>query len=212
MNLETILYTKYLKGIPKEGQHILAQQSETELIVYMAFNDAIANYAIENQVFGGDDFSFNRMSWIKTNFLWMMHRSGWGSKENQNRILAIWIKRTDFEKILEQAVHSSYQADIYHNHENWQTALKTKKVRLQWDPNHSPHGNKEERKAIQLGLKDKILRLFATEMIVKIEDITDFVKAQKEILKTEGITKLLVAKEHVFIPNKTELQKTIAYK
>ena len=29
------------------------------------------------------------MSWIKTSFLWMMHRSGWGTKENQERILQI---------------------------------------------------------------------------------------------------------------------------
>ncbi len=198
MIFTTILYKDYLSAIPKEGHHILAQQTKDNMVVYMAFNNAIADYAVANQKFGGADFSFNRMSWIKTNFLWMMYRSGWASKENQNRILAIWIKKTDFESILEQAAHSSYKPAIYQTREHWKAALKTNKVRLQWDPDHTPHGNKEIRKAIQLGLKDKMLRLFATEMIVSIKDITAFVKTQKEVLKTAGIEKLLVAKESVY--------------
>ena len=202
MNFETILYKEYIKEIPKNGKSILAQQSENVLVVYMAFNDAIANYALEHQVFGGDDFSFDRMSWIKTNFLWMMHRCGWASKENQNRILAIWIRKVDFEMILEHAVHSSFKEEIYESHEKWKSELQTKKTRLQWDPDRNPYGEKLERKAIQLGIKGAILRKFAIDMIVKIEDISNFVKNQKEVLTVEGLNKLLVAKESVFIPVK----------
>nr|WP_240038802.1 MULTISPECIES: DUF4291 family protein [Okeania] len=39
------------------------------------------------------------MSWIKTNFLWMMYRSAWGSKTGQEIILAVTIKRTAFDGI-----------------------------------------------------------------------------------------------------------------
>lgn len=53
--------------------------------------------------FGGPDYKFERMTWIKTNFLWMMYRSGWATKPGQNRILAIRISRDGFEEILANA-------------------------------------------------------------------------------------------------------------
>ena len=43
------------------------------------------------------------MSWIKTNFLWMMYRCGWASKKNQERVLAVRITREGFETILKNA-------------------------------------------------------------------------------------------------------------
>ncbi len=39
----------------------------------------------------------NRMTWIKPNFLWMMYRSGWAVKKNQERILAIKLTKKGFE-------------------------------------------------------------------------------------------------------------------
>ncbi|WP_375339409.1 DUF4291 family protein [Okeania hirsuta] len=56
------------------------------------------NFAASKGYFGGE-FSLNRMSWIKTNFLWMMYRSAWGSKTGQEIILAVTIKRTAFDGI-----------------------------------------------------------------------------------------------------------------
>ena len=54
--------------------------------------------------FGGPLFSYSRMSWIKTNFLWMMYRSGWGSKVNQEMVLAVRISRNGFDTILSHAL------------------------------------------------------------------------------------------------------------
>lgn len=53
--------------------------------------------------FGGENFSFSRMSWIKTNFLWMMYRCGWASKHGQERVLAVRILRKGFDEILSKA-------------------------------------------------------------------------------------------------------------
>ena len=39
---------------------------------YQAFNAKIAAWAVEHQRFGGPHFKEDRMTWIKTNFLWMM--------------------------------------------------------------------------------------------------------------------------------------------
>ncbi|MBY0458405.1 MAG: DUF4291 domain-containing protein [Gemmataceae bacterium] len=63
-------HAEQVKLWPKVGRHILAQFDDESVIVYQAYNVAIGRYAVEHGAFGGD-FSFDRMSWIKPNFLWM---------------------------------------------------------------------------------------------------------------------------------------------
>jgi hypothetical protein len=65
------------------------------------------------------------MTWMKTNFLWMMFRSGWATKHNQQSILAIRLTRKGFDKILTHAYHSLLKTPKFPD-----------KVRLQWDPDH----------------------------------------------------------------------------
>ena len=138
-----------------------------------------------------------------------MYRCGWASKENQEHVLAIWIKKTDFDEILSLAVHSSYQSEMYQSKEAWKIELSKKPVRLQWDPDHDPFGQKQERKAIQLGLKGVILKRFCTQMIQQIKDVTPFVSKQKQLLKKQGISALLVPEEHTYEPNNTDIIKNI---
>lgn len=175
MYLKTIPYPNYEEKLPQKGQHILAQCSEENIIVYQAFNPRIATYAVANQQFGGEHYRFTRMSWIKPNFLWMMYRCGWAEKEAQKRVLAIEISKENFEKILEEAVFSSYKPPIYQTEENWKAALEKSSVRLQWDPDHNPYGDKLDRRAVQLGLRGTLLKTFATDWIISIQDITNFV-------------------------------------
>ena len=192
---ELIPYNEYVSAVPGSGQIILAHQSGEHLLVYQAYNHAIANFAVEHQFFGGSHFKYSRMSWIKPNFLWMMFRCGWAAKENQERVLGLWIKKSDFEIILAEAVYSSYQEDIYDTREAWQKELEQKEVRLQWDPDHDLFGNKVERRAIQLGLKGRILESFGKEMISEIVDMTEIVKEQKQRIDQGELEQVLVPTE-----------------
>ena len=212
MTLELINYLEYKKIIPQKGKVILGQQHNDFIVVYQAYNKQISEYAICNQKLGGSHFSYNRMSWIKPNFLWMMYRCGWAEKENQANVIAIWIKKTDFETILENAVYSSYQNDIYESREVWKKELEEKEVRLQWDPDHGPFGNKLERRAIQLGLKGKILKSFGEDMIHKIEDITDFVKVQRKFVVQKELEKLNIPKEEIYITTSKKLNVKLGIK
>ncbi len=207
--LQTIKYNDYKTQIPQKGKHILAQQKDDQILVYQAFNPRITTYAVANQCFGGAHYSFNRMSWIKPNFLWMMYRCGWADKENQKRVLAIWIDKSDFDRILDEAVFSSYQADLYKSPEMWKADLAAKEVRLQWDPDHDIYGAKQERKAIQLGLKGEILKDFGTKMVREIIDITDFVRTQKQKIDKGDIDELDVPKEWTYFPENDELNRRI---
>ena len=78
-------YREQASSWPKSGQHILAQTGDGAVIVYQAFKPCIAQYAVDNNKFGGPHYSMSRMTWIKTNFLWMMFRSDWGRAQNQER-------------------------------------------------------------------------------------------------------------------------------
>lgn len=209
MKINTIKYNDYLESVPQEGRCILTQQDEDTLLVYQAYRPAIANYAIEHQKFGGDHYSFTRMSWIKPNYLWMMYRSGWAEKIGQEKILAMRIKKTDFDKILGLSVFSSFTKERYESQEEWRNKLDEYPVRLQWDPDHDIYGTKQERKAIQLGLKGDILKEFATEMIIEIIDVTEFTTAQKAVIDSGDIEQLVVPEESVYEPQAVSIKEQI---
>jgi hypothetical protein len=219
-------YSNSYNELPRIGQRIIGYnqntlQHEVEnyntgqlktiindyIIVYQAYKKSIADFAVENQILGGSDFNYSRMSWIKPNFLWMMHRCGWAEKENQERVLAIWIKKEVFEEILQNATFTSYKSEYFETEQNWRNELEKKKVRLQWDPDHDPFGNKIERRAIQLGLKDEVLEKFGKEQIDCIMDITDFVQEQKKYLDNNKLEKLLIPKERIIKFENAEINK-----
>jgi hypothetical protein len=178
MNLITEPFLAQNDRWPKLGRHILVQLDAESIVVYQAYNPAIGHFAAQNGYFGGG-FGMGRMSWIKPNFLWMMYRSGWGTKENQEVTLAVRLRRDSFEEILRQAVHSSFNSEAYTSQEDWKRAVAGSDVRLQWDPDHGPSGNPVERRAVQLGLRGNILTRYAREWLLEVEDISEFVAEQR---------------------------------
>lgn len=162
---------------PATGRHILAQFDEQSVVVYQAFRPEIADEAVALGRFG-PSFSRSRMSWVKPNFLWMMYRCGWATKESQERVLGVRLRRDFFERVLAAAVASSLPHDG-RAREAWAAAVKTSEVRLQWDPDHDPSGAPLERRAIQLGLRGAMLVEYAEDAIIELADITPFVAAQR---------------------------------
>jgi hypothetical protein len=131
---------------PASERHVLAQYDDESVVVYQAYRPSIGRFAAENGFFGGD-FSLSRMSWIKPNFLWMMYRCGWATKEGQEVVLAVWLAREAFDQILSLAVPSSYWDHRYPDRAAWEADVASSDVRLQWDPDHDPHGSPVTRRA-----------------------------------------------------------------
>ena len=184
---------------PASGRHILAHFDAESIIVYQAYRPSIALYAVKHQRFGGE-FSFERMSWIKPNFLWMMYRAGWAEKDGQEHILAVQIRRRFFDDILENAVASSFGESGIDNYEQWQEALLRSEVRLQWDPDHGPSGLPLQRRAVQLGLRGRTLRQDGETELLSIQDITPFVLEQKPHA-TAPWESLIMPEERVYQPS-----------
>ena len=198
MKLKTASYLEQAQNWPTIGSHILAQYDEESVIVYQAYRPSIGLFAAREQYFGGE-FRLNRMSWIKPNFLWMMYRSGWGTKVGQEVILAVRLKRPFFESVLAQAVDSSYDPDEYSNQAAWKKAVNASQVRLQWDPDHNPAGGSLKRRAIQLGLRGEMLEEYARDAIIEILDISDFVATQRVYVQSGEYSKLVTPLEAVYL-------------
>ena len=197
MNLLTEPYLTQVSRWPKADRHTLAQYYDESIVVYQAYAPAIGHFAVEHGYFGGL-FSLERMSWIKPGFLWMMFRSGWGTKANQEVVLAIRLQRAAFDDILKQAVYSTFVPEVYGTESDWKAAVARSFVRLQWDPDHHPSGAKLARRAIQLGLRGPALAQYAREWIIDIEDISDFVRQQYEHVKGRRYDELITPRETVY--------------
>lgn len=197
MKLETEPYAQQRARWPREGHVILAQFDADSVIVYQAYNPAIGHFAAEHGYFGGP-FKLGRMTWIKPNFLWMMYRCGWAAKPDQDVVLAIRLQRSAFDHILSLAVHSSFQPEIYGSHEAWKQAVAKSDVRLQWDPDHAPKGEKVERRAIQLGLRGDVVAAYAREWILEVNDISEFVAEQRVHAMSGDFDRLRTPKEEIY--------------
>jgi len=197
MKLRTEPYQIQVARWPRTGRHILAQYDTDLVVVYQAYNREIGDFALSHGYFGGT-FSFERMSWIKPNFLWMMYRSGWATKPGQEVVLAVYLKRSAFDNILNLAVHSSYVPEVYASEDIWKTAIAQSSVRLQWDPDHHPSGPMLERRAIQLGLRGSVLKQYATEWIISIDDVSDFTREQYQNVLNKHCDALLMPQETIY--------------
>ena len=116
----------------------------------------------------------------------MMYRCGWAEKENQERVLAIDIKREAFDKIVKNALFSTYTDDIDISKEEWQKLVKSSDVRIQWDPEKDIEGRNLSYRSIQLGIRNNAVKEYVNDWIVHIEDITPYVK-ELNISRRKGI-------------------------
>ena len=160
-------------------KEIRALYDDNAVRVYQAYNKQIAQEAVRLGTFG-PSFKMSRMTWIKPSFLWMMYRSGWGEKENQEHILAIDIKREAFDYIIHNHVLSTYDESIYSSYEDWKNKSSNSDIICQWDPERDVYGNPLDYRSIQIGLRNQAVINYVNEWIVNIEDINDFVKDLKK--------------------------------
>src|SRR4051794_6636044 len=110
-------------------REIRADFDRETITVYQAYSPAIADAALSAGRFV-PPFSFQRMTWIKPSFLWLMHRSHWGMKGGQERILAIRITRDGWEKALSLAVVTSFEPSIFRTPADWEAQFRAAKVHL----------------------------------------------------------------------------------
>ncbi len=193
-------------------QEIRAEFDTKTITVYQAYNKQIAVPAIKNNKFE-KPFSFTRMTWIKPSFLWLMERSNWGNKSNQEYILGIKIKLEYWEKALSLGVLTDPDKDIYSSGYEWEKQFKGAKVHIQWDPERTLKGGKLQERTIQVGISRFLIEEYNNDWIEEIIDVTPLVKKMNTLRKAGKYkeVKRFLPKERVY-PLNNEISKRIGIK
>lgn len=144
---------------------IRADYDAHTIVVYQAYTPAIADAALRAGRFVAP-FSFHRMTWIKPSFMWLMHRSNWGRKPGQERILAVRMTRAGWEEALSRAVLTTAHP----------AAVAEASVHVQWDPERSSRGAALNHYSIQVGIGRHLIRTFTDEWTVGLTDLTPQVR------------------------------------
>lgn len=193
-------------------QEIRAEFDNETITVYQAYNKNIALPAIKNNKFE-KPFSFNRMTWIKPSFLWLMERSNWGNKSGQDYILGIKIKREYWEKALSLGVLTDPDKDVYSSGYEWEKQFKEAQIHIQWDPERTLKGGKLQERTIQVGISRFLIEEYNNIWISEIVDLTPLVK-KLNLLRRAGKyneAKRLLPKEHPY-PLDKDIEKRIGIK
>lgn len=152
-------------------RQIRATYDAQHIVVYQAYRPEIADAAVRAQRLV-PPFSYSRMTWVKPSFLWMMERCGWATKPDQERVLALSLLRTEFDRALASAVPSS-------------TQVEEANIRVQWDPERDLRGQRLEWRSLQLGLGRAVCKAYATRWIARIDDVTPLVRRIDELRHAE---------------------------
>jgi hypothetical protein len=160
---------------------IRADYNDKEIAVFAEFGSIIAEKAIASQKLL-PPFAYDRMTWIKPSFLWLMYRSEWGNKAGMERILKIWIRRQDWDAALTEAILTTPEKHVYDNPKKWRDQLQKARIRVQWDPERDLQNNRLAFKSIQVGITSALSEHFAKKWIVRIEDVTAISKQIRRLL------------------------------
>jgi Domain of unknown function (DUF4291) len=161
--------------------------TEDTVTVYQAYNPTLGAYAATHGRFP-DTYNRDRMTWIKPSFLWMMYRSGWATKQRQERVLAIEITRTGLEWALANAALSHFQPDVHSSEQQWASSLR-RPVRVQWDPERSLTMRPQEHRSLQVGLSGEAVHRYVDSWIVGITDVTGLAHRIHSLVKAGDLTK-----------------------
>lgn len=171
-------------------RQIRASYDDKTITVYQAYKASIADAAIAKQKLDASpDLKFQRMTWIKPSWSWMLYRAGYSYKDpGQERILALKMKHEDFIGLLKNAdvnlVHSAVatgdRARVQTKERR--TEDEPAKVKVQWDPERTVRLDKLPYRSIQIGIPGALSQKWVEDWIVSIEDVTVKARELKKLL------------------------------
>ena len=164
---------------------VYADFDEDGVYVYQAFRPKTVQIAVEKGTFG-KGFTFERTSWIKPSFGWVLRRTKYGSKNRMQVIAKIKLGHDSFLDLLSQSVDAHCNPDFFENEDSWTRAINTSDVIHQWDPERDIIGRRLDRQAIQIGIRGKVIRNYVSDYITGVEDVSKLAHEIGGIIKKGG--------------------------
>lgn len=165
-----------------EPYEIRADFDRETIVIHQAYAPAIADAALQAGKFV-PPFSFGRMTWIKPSFLWLMHRSRWGQKSGQERVLAVRIRRSGWEEALSLAVPTVFDPRGFASPDAWAERFAAAEVHVQWDTERTLRGAGLPYFSIQIGLSRQVIRRYVDDWLVSLVDLTPTVRKIHTLLQ-----------------------------
>ncbi|WP_424212476.1 DUF4291 domain-containing protein [Streptomyces sp. BI20] len=168
---------------PEPARRVRARHGADTVTVYQAYAPHLGLPAARDGRFPAA-WKRERMTWVKPSFLWMMYRCGWGTKPDQEVVLAVEITRAGFDAALREACLSHFDRTVHADHARWRAALRAAPVRVQWDPERDLALNPLPYRSLQLGLSGPASRAYADEWTVDIRDVTPLAREIHELSRS----------------------------
>ena len=167
-------------------RQVRAAFDRDHLTVYQSFRPDIAEAAVAAGTFVAP-FSLDRMTWIKPSFTWMMYRSGWATKPGQERVLAVRVARSAFDRALAASCVSHFDPHLHESHTHWQEQIRRTQVRVQWDPERTLALARLPWRTIQIGLSGAAVAAYVHEWIADVADVTDLAHAVHRLVESGDV-------------------------
>ncbi|MEU6811367.1 DUF4291 domain-containing protein [Streptomyces sp. NPDC046831] len=162
---------------------VRARHTERTVTVYQAYGPGIGRAAARTGRFP-PSWKRDRMTWIKPSFLWMMYRCGWGTKPDQETVLAVEITRDGFLWALRNACLSHHVPALHGDRAAWRRQVREAPARVQWDPERDLRLRPLPHRSLQLGLTGEAAARYADEWIVGIRDVTPLAARIHSLVRT----------------------------
>src|SRR4051812_47420467 len=116
-----------------------------------------------------------------------MHRSRWGQKPGQERILAVRMSRAGWERALGLAIPTAFEPAIFRTPDEWGRRFREAAVHLQWDTERSLRGEALPCSSIQVGLGRAVIVEYVEDWVREIADLTPRVaRMRADLLAGKG--------------------------
>lgn len=166
----TAPWSKVQAGLPQTGRPLLACYSDDVVTVFAAHRREIADFALASGRFGGDSWHAGRTTRFGLSFGDIFHHIKGGSDVNEERILAIHLRRDMFDGMLRQVVHwRVFPAGLFQTKAQWRLATRYAQAVMDWRPERGPKGADLERACVRFGVRGHLQKSFNSEWILGVE-------------------------------------------
>ncbi|GEM_PF-1832184 len=160
---------------------IRAIYGDETIRVYQNMNDDGADFFLANQVLPGTFLKRSRV-WIKPSFLWTMKRSEWATASGRDRVIAVDLMRSTFEKLLERShLLDPIMGVHYYSEDGFYNDAELNPNYVQWDPDKDLDGSRMFRRSLMLGIAPQFLGDYERG-IVALTDISSRVRDMASVV------------------------------
>jgi hypothetical protein len=158
---------------------LLATWDAESVVVWQAHGHRVADAVLARGSFDVPEWRTDRTSRFRVSLPSLLWRCSWGTRPGRERILAVRLSRSGFDEVLRRAVPADDDRAVYPTEASWRLAMRYATATVSWHPDRSLEGEPTAWDTARFGLRDSQLGAFAREWVRGVEDVSDWVAAQR---------------------------------